>query len=412
MKIAIVGGGPAGFFAAISAATRQPTAEVVILEATRNPLKKVLISGGGRCNVTHHCFDPAGLIASYPRGSRELRGPFTQFQPRDTVEWFQSRGVKLKTESDGRMFPITDESSTIVDCLLEAVRSAGITLRLGARVKAIETSKLDATDESAPDFEIHYKERQSERYDRVLLATGSGPQGYRFAQNLGHQIIPCVPSLFTFKIKDSRLTELSGVSFDNVEISLLISRRKIKQSGGLLITHWGLSGPAILKLSAWAARELHDCHYHSEVSINFLPHLSAAELTQELMDYKIDNGKKKVLGAPPCAIPRNYWKRVARVAGVGADLTWNHVGGEALRTIVSELTDGRFSLSGKGVFKEEFVTCGGVDLQEVDFRSMQSKKCPGLYFAGELLDIDGVTGGFNFQSAWTTGWIAGRSMVT
>jgi hypothetical protein len=407
MRIAIIGGGAAGFFGAITAATQNPSVKIVIFEATQQPLEKVLISGGGRCNVTHHCYDPAELIKNYPRGHKELRGPFTRFQPRDTVEWFESRGVKLKIEDDGRMFPVTDDSRTIADCLTNAARERGIEIRLGARVKEIRRGP----DNGAAAFEIECHGRPSEQFDRVLLATGSAHQGYRFAELLGHKIIPGVPSLFTFKISDKRLADLAGLSFDNVHLTMADqAESRLEQSGPLLITHWGLSGPAVLKLSAWGARILHDCNYHAALTINFLPTFSTEQMYQQLLEHRELNPKKYISTEGALPVPLRFWRGIVETVGVSEEMIWSHLSRDEMNAIIAQLTQGRYAIRGKGIFKEEFVTCGGVDLKEVDFKTMQSRLCPGLFFAGEILDIDGVTGGFNFQSAWTTGWIAGMNL--
>ncbi len=407
MQIAIIGGGAAGFFGAITAAAQNPSAKIVIFEATQQPLEKVLISGGERCNVTHHCFDPAELVKGYPRGHKELLGPFTRFQPRNTVEWFESRGVKLKAEDDGRMFPITDDSRTIADCLINTARERGIEIRLGTRVKEIRQN----LNEGGPSFEIECHSRPSELFDRVLLATGSAHQGYRFAEHLGHTIITGVPSLFTFKISDNRLDRLAGISFDNVQLTLKNNAgNRLEQCGPLLITHWGLSGPAVLKLSAWGARILHDCNYQAKLTINFLPWLSTEQMHQQLLNHRGQNPKKYISTETALPVPLRFWRRIIETVGVSDETIWSHLSKEETNAIIAQLTQGQYAIRGKGMFKEEFVTCGGVDLREVDFKTMQSKLCPGLFFAGEILDIDGVTGGFNFQNAWTTGWIAGMHL--
>jgi predicted Rossmann fold flavoprotein len=399
VRIAIVGGGAAGFFGALAAAARQPGASITILEASRQPLQKVRISGGGRCNVTHHCFEPRELVKGYPRGSRELVGPFTRFGPRETVDWFQARGVPLKAEADGRMFPVTDQSATVVDCLLAAARQARIELRVGANVKTV-----------SPQLEIESAGGVRETFDRVLLATGGSPSGYRCAAALGHAIVPCVPSLFTFTIDDPRLTGLAGVSFDDVEVGIADGRSKIlTQRGPLLITHWGLSGPAVLRLSAWGARKLAEDRYHATLAINFLPGRKVHDIQRELAAFRTAHASKRLQSVNPFGMPSRYWTRLVEHAGLAGDRPWGRASTKAVGTLVGALTDARFQITGKGVFKEEFVTSGGVSLKEVDFRTMQSKLVPGLFFAGEVLDIDGITGGFNFQSAWTTGWIAGEN---
>ena len=405
MRLAVIGGGAAGIFGAISAATHHPKAEIVVFEATRRPLDKVRISGGGRCNVTHHCFDPAELVKNYPSGSKEMRGVFSRFQPKNTIAWFDQHGVRLKVEEDGRMFPVTDDSSTIVDCLMTAARDSEVQIRLGAKVKSIV-----AVDhgKGSSQLEIELDDGPAGRYDRVLLATGSGSHGYRLAQRLGHSIVPCVPSLFTFKVTDRRLDGMAGVSFDKVKLTLTDSvHKKFEQTGPLLITHWGLSGPAVLKLSAWGARSLHRDKYQAELTVDFVPDRHPDQLRQLLLAFKKQHGRKRVLTAPIFPVPRRYWRRIARLNGVTDEMTWTNLTRSAMNSIISELAAGRFAVVGKGPFREEFVTCGGVNLKEVDFKTMQSRICPGLYFAGEILDIDGITGGFNFQSAWSTGWIAG-----
>jgi len=409
VRIVVIGAGAAGVFGAISAATHDPLAEIAVIEAARQPLAKVRISGGGRCNITNHCFDPSELTKNYPRGSKELLGPFSRFQPRDTVAWFEKHGVRLKVENDGRMFPTTDKSETIAVCLLAAVAKHGIKIRLGAKVKGIQTS---THDRNSPKFDIIYHNSQPERYDRVLLATGGSSQGHRFAEALGHRIIPPVPSLFTFRVIDQRLDGLAGVSFDNVELTLMTGGgKKLKQTGPLLITHWGLTGPSVLKLSSWGARILHESDYRAELSVDFLPNQSAEQLYQALITYKVQNSKRRVWSANALPVPKRYWSRIVQLTGITEETIWTNMTRTDMKSIVHELSRARFTISGKGIFKDEFVTCGGIDLKDVDFRTMQSKRCPGLYFAGEILDIDGLTGGFNLQNAWTTGWIAGMNMT-
>ncbi len=409
MRIAVIGGGAAGYFGAITAARANDAARVTVLEATDTPLDKVRISGGGRCNVTHHCFEPSDLVRNYPRGHRELRGPFSRFQPRDVVEFFEQRGVTLKTEADGRMFPVTDSSATIIDCLQRTADQAGVTVRLNARVSDI------AVRESGDGryFEVSIHDQAPLRADRVLLATGSSRQGYRIAASLGHTVVPCVPSLFTFKLTDPRIADLSGMSFADVELSLRFAdSTELRQRGPMLITHWGLSGPAILKLSAWGARQLNEHRYRAELVVNFVPDYTLDRLRSFLSEYREQKLKRRAKNHSSVNLPLRYWQRLCASVGVSDDLTWANLSKRQLLALADELHAARFDVVGKGIFKEEFVTCGGVALKEVDFKTMQSRICPGLYFAGELLDIDGITGGFNFQSAWTTGWIAGSDMAT
>lgn len=409
MRIAIIGGGPAGFFAAIAAAGHDRLAEIIIFEAGRRVLEKVRISGGGRCNVTHHCFEPSRLATFYPRGAKQLRRAFERFQPRDTIAWFKDRGVALKAETDGRMFPTTDTSATIVDCLRAAASESGIQVRLGAQVKDIA---IIGRETDTPAFEIDTAGHAPERFDRVLIATGGSPAGHRLAEMLGHTIIPPVPSLFTFTVKDSRIKGLAGVAFDDVKLTLKGEGRKgLSTTGPMLITHWGLSGPAVLKLSAWGARILHDRQYRSEMTINFLPEYTTEALYRKLASFREDHGRKRVHTGEILPIPRRYWVRVMETVGIPDETTWASITRRDMMALSTELTAAHFTIGGKGAFKEEFVTCGGVALEEVDFDTMQSRKCPGVYFAGEVLDIDGLTGGFNFQCAWTTGWIAGAGMV-
>jgi predicted Rossmann fold flavoprotein len=406
VRVAIIGGGAAGVFGAIKAASVNPSAQIDLLEAAQHPLQKVKISGGGRCNVTHYCFEPRDLVKGYPRGAKELLGPFTRFGPRETVEWFEAQGVALKAEADGRMFPVTDQSATVVNCLLGAAREAGVNLRLGANVKRI------ATTAAGSGFEVELSDGTRERYDCVLLASGGNPAGYRIAASLGHAIVPCVPSLFTFNVRDERLDGLSGISFEQVGLTLTDGKTKdLTETGPLLITHWGLSGPAVLKLSAWGARMLAESAYRATLTVNFVGK-GAEAVRQELATIRAQHPRKRVETDRRFSMPARYWSRLVQHAGIAADTIWSGVSNAALAALVAELTSAEFAVSGKGVFKEEFVTCGGVTLSEVDFKTMQSKIVPGLYFAGEILDIDGITGGFNFQSAWTTGWLAGKALIS
>lgn len=402
VQVVVVGGGAAGFFGAIACAEAHPQAAVTLLEA-RQPLSKVRISGGGRCNVTHACFDPALLVQHYPRGGKALRGAFSRFQPRDTVNWFARRGVRLKTEADGRMFPTSDSSETIVDCLLQAARQAGVRLYTGSPVQAIRSW--------SGGFEVQLKSDETLMAQRLLLATGSSSQGYRLAQTLGHDLEPPVPSLFTFNIVDSALRELAGVAVDRAQVRLILPNQKpLEQTGPVLITHWGLSGPALLKLSAWGARLLHDQQYQAQIQINWLPHQNPDLSRQQLLQVKQQQPQKTLASFSPFDLPRRLWQYLVNRCGIPSERRWAELSKQELLNLVAALHQSQHRVSGKGVFKDEFVTCGGVRLAQVDFKTMQSRICPHLYLAGELLDIDGVTGGFNFQSAWTTGWLAGQAM--
>lgn len=398
-RVVIVGGGAAGFFASIACAEKLGAAgTVTLLEATAHPLAKVRVSGGGRCNVTHACFEPRDLVKRYPRGGRELLGAFHRFQPRDTIAWFAERGVELKTEEDGRMFPVTDDSATIVECLARAAEKAG--------VKLVTSLGVRTAEKAGASFWLTLTDDSNLRCERLLIATGGNKSsaGLTIAQKLGHTIVPPVPSLFTFHIDDKRLEGLSGVSVENATVAVWGS--KLKESGPLLITHWGMSGPAILKLSAWGARELTEANYDFPLVVNWTGTHTRDTLGRELAAVREKNPKKQITTWSPLAMPQRLWERLVTASGIAAATPWAQVGNAALGKLAGELTAAEFRVVGKSLFKEEFVTCGGVKLSEVDFRTMESRVCPGLHFAGEVLDIDGVTGGFNFQAAWTTGWLA------
>lgn len=396
----IVGGGAAGFFAAVTFAEANPGSRVVILEKGKEVLQKVRISGGGRCNVTHACFDAKELVKNYPRGGKALIGPFHRFGPADTVAWFQGRGVKLKTEADGRMFPVTDNSETIVQCLLQAARRAGVEILTGQNLVSISKNKnWTARTQGGLSFETQ----------NLLIATGSNPRIWQLLEGLGHRIVPPVPSLFTFNIKDPRITGLLGVSVPAA--SVRVEGEKLTAAGPLLITHWGMSGPAILKLSAWGARALHDLDYHFEISVNWLGEMTIAAALELLGKIKNESAKKMVAANNPFPdLPKRLWERLAEAAAIPGDLRWADLNKEKMKNLAAQLTDARFRVHGKSTFKEEFVTAGGVDLDEVDFKKFESKICPSLFLAGEVLDIDAITGGFNFQAAWTGGYLAGMGM--
>ena len=399
VQVVVVGGGAAGFWAAIACAEAHPHVQVTLLEA-RQPLAKVRISGGGRCNVTHACFEPASLVQHYPRGGKALRGAFTRFQPQDTVAWFARHGVQLKTEADGRMFPVTDDSETVVNCLIQAARQAGIEIYTASPVQNLERTQRG--------FEVILKSGQTLPAHRLLLATGSSPQGHELARHLGHSIESPVPSLFTFNIPDLKLRELAGVAVERAEVKLLLP--KLEQSGAVLVTHWGLSGPAVLKLSAWGARVLHEQRYRAQMQINWLPADSLDTSRQMFLEAKLQQPRKTVAGYCPVELPRRLWQYLVSRADIVPERRWAELSKLQFQSLLGELHQGQYQIQGKSIYKDEFVTCGGVRLKEVDFKTMQSRLCPGLYFAGEILDIDGVTGGFNFQSAWTTGWLAGQAI--
>jgi predicted Rossmann fold flavoprotein len=419
--IIVAGGGAAGFFAAISCAEANPDCTVTIYDATAHPLAKVKVSGGGRCNVTHACFDPRELVRRYPRGPRELLGAFHRWQPRDTVEWFAQRGVVLKTEADGRMFPVTDSSQTIVDCLQGAAQKAGVRIVLQTGIRQVGRVVPNAPGLSAPadgafgttrpPFSLELTTGEVVACDRLLLATGGNQTstGFAIARHFGHTIEPPVPSLFTFHIKDPRLEGLSGVSVDAAQTA--VTGTTLQEEGPLLVTHWGLSGPAILKLSAWGARQLHDRGYRFPLRVNWAPAFNPEKLRAVLEQARAGHPRKQLGTWCPVGLPLRLWEKLLVAAGLKPDTQWAVVSGAALRTLAGQVGAGEFTVTGKSMFKEEFVTCGGVRLSEVDFKTMGSRLVPGLFFAGEVLDIDGLTGGFNFQAAWTGGWIAGRALA-
>lgn len=401
--VVIAGGGAAGFFAAIRCAELHPGLRVLILERASQTLGKVLISGGGRCNVTHACFDPARLVSYYPRGGNELRGAFSRFQAADTVEWFESRGVKLKTEADGRMFPVTDSSETVAECLREAAKKGGVQVHVGSHLVGVERNLQNG-------FRLEVRSAGkviSLLTKRLLVATGGDRKTMALVQSLGHSVEEPVPSLFTFNVRDPRIAGLAGISVEDV----ILKMEAVVQRGPLLIAHWGLSGPAVLRVSAWGAREFHERNYHARLVVNWLGDYSfdqALRILQKNKDWP-ENARKKVSNQQAFTqVPARLWKQLVHFAG---EKNWADISKAELRRLAVELTAGEFTIEGKGQFKEEFVTCGGVRLSEVNFKTMQSRIVPNLFFAGEVLNIDGLTGGFNFQSAWTTGWLAGSALA-
>jgi len=407
-KIIVVGGGAAGFFAAIAAA--EAGADVTILEKSARVLDKVRISGGGRCNVTHACFEPREFVTRYPRGGRALLGPFTKFSARDTVTWFEERGVKLKTESDGRMFPVTDSSQTIVDCLMNAAQQAGVKLRLNYGVESV-AKNMDGKFELMVGGTSAPVSREKLVCDRLLLATGGcrAAAAGQLAASLGHTIESPVPSLFTFQIESPWLRSLAGVSLEQAEVS--VPAAKLRERGPLLVTHWGLSGPAVLKISAWGARALHDLNYQFSLFVNWLPESNGEKITQEFQARRESAGAKLLVNVPLFPLTARLWEQLVLAAGIPRETRWSALTRAQAQALTQQILRTEFAVTGKSLNKDEFVTCGGVKLGEINFQTMESKVCPGLFFAGELLDIDGVTGGFNFQAAWTTGFIAGRALA-
>nr|WP_139363522.1 NAD(P)/FAD-dependent oxidoreductase [Flavobacterium sp. LM5] len=394
----IVGGGAAGFFTAINIVERNPKAKVAILERGAEVLGKVRISGGGRCNVTHACFEPNELVKFYPRGEKELRGPFHQFCSGDTIEWFERHGVALKIEDDGRMFPVSNSSQTIIDCFLKATQQLGIKVLTGQSVQSIFKKdnywKIDT-------------QNQNYQAEKLILATGSNPKIWEMLQEFGHAIIPPVPSLFTFNTKDLRIKELPGVS---AKVTVRVKDTKLEATGPLLITHWGMSGPAILKLSAWGARILHDKNYQFTLLVNWLNTIDTEEAIAQLKTLKQEQAKKTVSKKSPFELTNRLWESLVLASGITTETKWADLSKTQLQNLAQQLTNGVFQINGKSTFKEEFVTAGGIDLKEINFKTMESKIHPNLYFAGEIVNIDAITGGFNFQNAWTSGFIVANAV--
>lgn len=402
-EIAVIGGGAAGFFAAITAAEADPTARISVFELGRQFLKKVRISGGGRCNVTHACFEPEALAAHYPRGARELRPAFHRWQPEDTIDWFNQRGVAIKREADGRMFPVTDDSRTIIDCLHSAARESGVRLH-----KERGLASLEPTTEGR--FSLRFTDGSEGHFDKVCITAGSLKESPLVSalENLGHSIEPLAPSLFAFNLKDPRIQGLAGLAVKNGTVRVLPDAAT--QIGPILITHRGLSGPAILRTSAWEARCLQKRNYDFEIEINWSDQ-SAEACREAFRELRQTEPRKAVKNTPLEGLPRRLWERLVAAAGIDESVAWGQLPKKAESALIGECTAGHYSVSGKTTNKEEFVTAGGIRLKEVDFRRMESRIVPHLHFAGECLDIDGITGGFNFQAAWTAGHIAGIAMA-
>ena len=396
--IIVVGGGAAGFFTAINIVEKNPKLKVAILERGKNVLEKVRISGGGRCNVTHACFVPNDLAKFYPRGEKELRGPFHQFCSGDTIEWFEKHGVALKIEEDGRMFPVSDSSQTIIDCFLKATQKLNIAVLTGQSVQSVFKS------------EQYWKiETQCETFacQKLILATGSNPKMWEMIENLGHTIESPVPSLFTFNIKDARIKDLMGLS---ALASVKVKDTKLRASGPLLITHWGMSGPGILRLSAWGARILHEKNYQFTIVVNWLHETDFEEALDTLKALKHEQARKAVSKKSPFEFPNRLWESLVVASGIDAETKWADLSKNQMSNLANQLTNAHFQVNGKSTFKEEFVTAGGIDLKEINFKTMASKLHENLYFAGEIVNIDAITGGFNFQNAWTGGFILAENI--
>lgn len=402
MRIAIIGGGAAGFFAAIAAKENHPTAEVTIFEKSKKILSKVKISGGGRCNVTNGCTDIKELSKAYPRGEKKLKRAFRIFRTKDTMEWFESRGVPLMIQDDNCVFPVSQDSQSIIDCFLNETKKLQIKIEIGKGVKAIEPNENL--------LKLHFLKDQfpSEVFDKVIVATGGSPKrsGLEWLEELGHTIADPVPSLFTFNMPTESVTSLMGIVVENTIVT--IQGTKLKSDGPLLITHWGMSGPAILKLSAVGARVLSEMNYECTTLVNWT-NIQNNQTVREYLDGIVELHPNKIIANfRPYALPERLWLFLVEKVNLPKNRRWNELGKKGLNKLTHVLTNDVYAVKGKTTFKEEFVTCGGVSLECIDFNTMQSKVCKNLYFTGEVMDIDGITGGYNFQSAWTTAFIAGK----
>lgn len=398
-QVVIIGGGAAGFFAAITVAEANPDLRVIILEKGKKVLQKVKVSGGGRCNVTHACFTPKELVEFYPRGKKELLGPFHQFMTGDTMEWFENRDVELKIEADNRIFPVSNSSQTIIDCLVSSAENAGVEIQLSQNVKSISNV--------SEQFKITTNSQELVA-DKLLIASGSSPKMWEILKSLGHSIIEPVPSLFTFNINDPRIKEIPGISVPSATVKL--AKSSFESSGPLLITHWGLSGPAVLKLSAFGALFLAEKNYQYNVNVNWLSK-STNEVLEELKSAKANQAKKQVvLRSIFEEIPRRLWEKLVIASQISANQNWADISNKQLENLANQLTYSLFNADGKSTFKDEFVTAGGIDLKEINFKTFESKLHKNLYFVGEVLNIDAITGGFNFQNAWTSGFICAKNL--
>jgi predicted Rossmann fold flavoprotein len=399
----VIGGGAAGFFGAIQAAEINPELRIIILEKTPKLLSKVRISGGGRCNVTHQCFEPTELSHHYPRGQKPLKTLFRKFQAKDVVRWFEERGVQLKAEEDGRMFPVTDSSETIIDCFLRIASEHNIRIETRTAVKEIK-QQMDG-------FEVIIDGGGKFSGKKILVALGGHPnfQAYECLRGVGHSVSPLIPSLFTFNDSEKRFKDLMGVSAPKGLVR--IAGTKFFQEGPVLITHWGLSGPAVIKLSAWAAEYLFKHQYEVVVLVSWIGNVPEEDLRAFLLDYKSNHKKRKVLSHPLFELPQRLWARLCELAEIPEDKIWDELPQRNINKLLELLIRCPFKIKGKTTFKEEFVTCGGVDLKEIDLETMESKKVKNLFFAGEVINIDGETGGFNFQAAWTTAFVAAQGIA-
>lgn len=400
----VVGGGAAGFYGAIQAAEASDRVNILLLEKSNKVLAKVKVSGGGRCNVTHDCHDVFQLARHYPRGEKFLKNVFKEHSAYDTIQWFANRGIVLHTEDDGRMFPVTNDSQTIIDCLMREALTHKIKIKMGEGVVAIEKKEEIFVLSAQSGFK--YKTRA------VLIATGGNPnpQAYEWIRKLGHTIITPIPSLFTFNDSEGKFKDLMGLAVRNAEVK--IAGTKLHQAGPVLITHWGLSGPAVIKLSAWAAQYLNDQKYTFTALVSWVGPVKESQMQEQLTSFRISKGKQKIITNPQFGLPQRLWTRLCELAQIDENRIWSEIAQKQLNRLMEFLIRCPFEIKGKTTFKEEFVTCGGVDLKEIDIERMESKIVKNLFFAGEVINVDGETGGFNFQAAWSTGFVAARSAVT
>ena len=399
-KIGIIGGGAAGFFAALSVKEHHPDHEVILFEKTSKVLSKVKVSGGGRCNLTHNCSDIAKLCEAYPRGGKKLKSLFYQFNITDTIAWFESRGVAIKTEKDGRMFPVSDQSKSIIDCLVTEMTRLKVALRLGHSITKME--------QEGQYWKLEFADAESQNFDAVIIATGGSAKlkGFDWLSRLGHSIVPPIPSLFTFNMPNEPIKVLMGLVVENARVK--IKDTKIQTQGPLLITHWGMSGPAILKASSFGARELSERDYNFEIQINWVDQTNTELLFEQLQEFSQLHPQKGIGNQKAFPLPNRLWNFLLQKAAIPTDRKWIEIGKKKFRQLAALLTQDSYQVAGKTTFKEEFVTCGGVDLSEIDLKTMQSKKLSNLYFAGEVIDVDAITGGYNFQAAWSGGYCAGK----
>ncbi len=411
-QLVVIGGGAAGFFCAVNAARNNPSLKVIIIEKTGKLLTKVKVSGGGRCNATHACFEIPTLVKKYPRGTNFLKKTFHQFNTSHCIQWFEERGVKLKTEADGRMFSITDSSQTIIDCLMQEANRFGVEIMRNSEVMGIEIQNANSEiRREEKKFKVLFSELEFINSDFVVVACGGYPKSsmFNWLKEPGHSIEDPVPSLFTFNMPSNPITQLMGVVVKNTSVKIVGT--KLSEEGPLLMTHWGMSGPAILKLSAWGARELANKNYHFNIIVNWVPQYNEHSLREEWQQIRNRHSTQKISNRNPFELPNRLWIYLLNECGIKEDIRWADLAGKEQNKLIKNLTRQEFEVKGKTTFKEEFVTCGGIKLSEVDANTMQSKIVPNLYFAGEILDVDGITGGFNFQHAWTSGWIAAQSIA-